>query len=199
MLPRECFGHFDQGKVRRTIPGVAQGTRSKPSGRHVATRCLRGRDPQLVVDDRLEIWRHLRQSIPEAHDVEIAALHRRAGDADVGHDDVDRSRVAGGKPAAAGGDSRLQALMEVVRVQEKFLREDGVDLAGGVDRGLEEDVGAVRVGQKNLIGTDEQVPHVLAVAVAVLDVAQHRLRGSSPPPAADRAGCAIPRSASRDP
>src|SRR5512144_1274432 len=63
--------------------------------------------------------------------------------------------------------------MEIVRVQEKLLREDGVDLAGGVDGRLEEDVGAIRVGQEDLIRPDEEVPQALAVAVAVLDVAEH--------------------------
>ena len=121
--------------------------------------------------------RHLRQSIAEAHDIEIAAVHRRAADADVTHDDVDRRGVAGREAGAAGSDPHLQALMKVVRVQEKFLRENRVDLAGGVDRGLEEDVGSVCVGQEDLIGTNEQVPQAVAVAVAVFDVAQHRLRG----------------------
>ena len=70
----------------------------------------------------------------------------------------------------------LVTLLEIVGDQREFLREDGVDLARRVGRRLEEDVGAIGVRQEDLVRAIEQIAQALAVAVAVLDVLEHRPR-----------------------
>ena len=177
MLPRERLGHFDQRKVGRPIARVAHDARAETAGRHAAARRLRRGHAQLVVLHRLQERRHRRELVAQAHHVEVAAGHGIARHLDPADDDVDGRGVAGGEPGPAAGDADLRPLLEVVGRQREFLREDRVDLARRIDRRLEEDVGAIGVRQEDLVRANEQIAQAVAVAVAVLDVLEHRARG----------------------
>ena len=97
------------------------------------------------------------------------------------------------KPLPPRCRADLQALLEVVRAEGKLLRKYGEHLAGGVERRFEEHVGAVGIGEENLVRPVDRAAQAVAVARARLDVASASLAPRVSPAGSGRSsGFSVP-------